>query len=373
MYGPAAGISFMSQDAVALEAAQTVHDDLAIAGNSVSVGGTVDGELFAAGDSVTCSGKTSASAWLAGRNVSSTGPVGGSLRVGAQSASITGHVGKDAMIACASLSLPADASVGRDLAIATSDASILSPVGRNLLLAAENGTLGSTVGGSAVVKANRLTLLPGAVIRGNLDFTGQTLDVQPGAKVLGKITKHLASPKERKKGGFKPTQALLLSIALIIFGAVLTGIAPRFVGAASGKIRESFGSTLGWGVLIAAIGVVAILLALGLTITVILAPVTLSFLMLYGIAVYASVIFVGAALGKTIFGWFRKQGDSVILNMLVGTVVLCIVCSIPYIGWLVWLLSAALGLGGLVAWLRTRGLGEQAVATTASPPPLPEV
>ena len=117
--------------------------------------------------------------------------------------------------------------------------------------------------------------------------------------------------------------------------------------------------------MVAVVGGVAVMVAVGLTFTFVLAPLTLSFLSMYWIAVYASVIFVGAALGKTIFGCFGKAGDSTILNMLVGTIVLSIVCSVPYIGWLIWFLAAAVGLGALLLWLRTRNV--------PSPVPAPDV
>ena len=330
----------------------TIRDDLAIAGQSVSISGIVDGELFAAASMVGLSGKTTGSAWLVGSNVNSSGPVGGSLHACGSTVSVSGPVAKDLMVGATNFTLNPGSKVGRDLAGAGTNLYINSPVGRNLYVAGTNALLSSTVGGDALVKAQRFSLLPGAVIHGNLNFEGKKLDIQPGAKIMGKIVKKFAAPGRR--GGFRPLLWLLVSLALIIFGAVLTGICPGFVSVTSSKVRESFGASLGWGILVRIVGGVAVLIAVGLIFTFVLAPVMLSFLSLYAITVYASVIFAGAALGKTIFRLFGKAGESAMLNMLIGTIVLSVVCGIPYVGQLIWFLAAAIGLGALLLWFRTR-------------------
>ena len=353
---------------------RTIRDDVAIAGQSVSFSGVVDGELFAAASTVGFTGKTTGSAWLAGSNVSCSGPVGGSLRACGSTVSVSGPVAKDLIVGATNFTLNPGSKVGRDLAGAGTNLYINSPVGRNLYIAGTNAVLDSTVGGDALVKAQNFSLLPGAVIYGNLKFEGKSLDIQPGAKVMGKIVKKFATPAGRtpaKLGGFRPLLWLLASLALIIFGAVLTGICPGFVSAASFKVRESFGASLGWGILVGIVGGVAMLIAIGLTFTFVLAPVMLSFLSIYLIIVYASVIFVGAALGKSIFRLFGKGGDSTMLNMLTGTIVLSVVCSVPYVGRLIWLLAAATGLGALLLWLRTRNAPVQLPAQSLPQPSPP--
>ena len=344
---------------------QKIQDDLAATGQSVSVAGTIDGDLFAAASNVGFSGKTTGGAWLAGGSVTSSGLVGSSLRACGSTVNVSSMVAKDLLAVATNFTLAPGAKVGRDLAIAGTNLSIGSPVGRNLYAAGTNVILGSRIGGSAVVKAQRLILLPGAIIRGDLAFQGKSLEIQPGAKIVGKIVRKAPVPGQempRRIGALRPLWFLLLSLALIIFGAVLTGILPRFVSGVASRVRDSFGASLGWGILVAAVGGVAVMVALGLTFTFVLAPLTLSFLSIYSIAVYASVIFVGAALGKTILRWFGKAGDSTILNMLIGTIVICVVCSVPLVGWIIWFLAAAVGLGALLLWLRNLNIPSSARA-----------
>jgi 4-hydroxybenzoate polyprenyltransferase len=83
------------------------------------------------------------------------------------------------------------------------------------------------------------------------------------------------------------------------------------------------------------------------------------------------VIFVGAALGKTIFRLFGKAGESAMLNMLIGTIVLSVVCGIPYVGQLIWFLAAAIGLGALLLWFRTRNMAVRSPERAILEPPPP--
>lgn len=361
---PAFAVTWLSGGSPGVAAGQTVNDDIMLAGQTVSVAGKVDGELFAAASDVSLPGEVTGSAWMAGSTVGVSGKVGGSARLAGSTVSFAGKAAKDLMVGASTFSADSGSSVGRDLLVLSATATINSPVGRNLYVAARQATLGSTVGGSAQVQAEQLTLLPGAVIRGDLRFTGGKLDLQPGAKVLGKVEK-LAPPKKEHKrplAGLGPMWSILTALALIVFGVILAGIFPRFVGEVAANIRRYFGASLGWGLLIAIIGGVCILIALVLTFTVILAPVMLSFLSTYWILVYAASVFAGAWLGQIILGWFGKRGESIVLNVLIGTIALGILFNIPWIGMLLWLVATFVGLGGTLLWLRNRGSALEAGA-----------
>ncbi len=344
-------ISFQSSDAIAIPSTQVINDDLAVAGNSVSIAGKTLGELFAAGSSISFTGETANSSLLAGSQVSSSGFIGGSLRILSSSATISSKIKNDLMVAAGQTVIGPEAKIGRDLLVASGTFSLPAPVGRNVFISAGDAQISSIIGGNAWVNAERLTLLPGAVIKGDLRYRGNKLDIRPGATVKGKII-NLPLPagaKKAKKSGFNWIWTVLSTIALLAFGTVLTAIFPKFLKTASGNVFGNFGQCLGWGALTAIIGLFAIITAFILTFTLILAPITLSFLSIYWIVVYSSFIVAGAAVGGAIL---RRSGKSIMTEMLLGTAIVGIAVTIPFIGWIIWLAAAFLGLGAMAVYIR---------------------
>src|SRR2546421_8721481 len=100
------------------------------------------------------------------------------------------------MLAGGTVTLTSAARVGRDASIAGGKLDLRGPIGRNLRLAASEARLASEVHGSVTAHAERLSLLPGAVVRGNLVVYGPNApQISPEARVLGRVDYHPTSAR----------------------------------------------------------------------------------------------------------------------------------------------------------------------------------
>jgi len=95
-------------------------------------------------------------------------------------------------------------------------------------------------------------------------------------------------------------------------------------------------------------------------ITVIGIPVGLIALLLYGIAVYLSQIPVALLIGRLILGWNRAMSQGSMIGALaLGLFILLLLMLIPFVGWLVGLLTVAFGLGSLATSRGSAGVKAQ--------------
>jgi hypothetical protein len=84
-----------------------------------------------------------------------------------------------------------------------------------------------------------------------------------------------------------------------------------------------------------------------LAVTLIGLPLACMLFYLYVFAIYASMFVTGLFLGRWVLSLFTKNEPNQIASMLLGVTILALVTSIPFLGWLVSLVSITFGAGVL--------------------------
>jgi hypothetical protein len=315
-----------------LTAGRTVHvqraigGDLAVAGSRVEISGPVEGYVMAAGGDVSVNDSVANDVWAAGATVSLTGPVG-----------------DNAWLAGRTVVVRPEATVGGSANLAGQSIEVLGPVKRNLRVGAESVTLGSEVAGSVEVRAERVRVLPGAVIHGDLVVSGpRPPEVATGARVLGQTT-YRSTERERAPVTGWLSWWLWSFLAIFCLGAAALAVSSRGVERVAVRVWQRPVNTAVAGIVgLLLIPLVAVLMA----VTIIGIPLAIVLLALYGVIVVLSCVFVAYRVGGWMFTW-RPQTRPY-PQLAAGALIVTVLATLPWIGWVVQGLVLMLGSGALL-------------------------
>lgn len=312
--------------------------DLILLGKEVNVRGIVEGDVIALAQKIRIEGE-----------------VKGNIRAVGEVVSLGGKIGKNATLAGKYVEIPKSAEIGWDLVLAGQRLSIEGKINGDIKGGAGETILGGEIGGSADLKTQELSILPSTHIKGNLIYSaGKEAVIPKEAKIEGKVVYTPPPPITPKPApkGIPFVLKFLWLLGFLAAGTVLLLLFPRQIKETCEDMISRPGLTMGWGffVLIATpIG--ATLIAF----SVIGIPLTFITWGLYLIAIYLATPLVGVALGMKILRYLLKR-DIVNLyaSMGLGIILLYLLKHIPFIGWLVILLSVCWGLGGMQGALGKR-------------------
>jgi hypothetical protein len=234
-------------------------------------------------------------------------------------------------------------------------------------VAAGKVIIGGEVGGNASLVARSIEVLPGARIVGDLTYASPgPARIAPGAHIGGRVIREAATWAENARRAGRVAFRVLKAAAvlgLIITGIVLLLVFPGFTRAASQLIGSAPGKCLGIGLFLL---VVSPLVAAVLMLTILGIPLSL-----LTIALYLVALLVGFILGAIFVGdlIMRRAGQGGLppprfrlLGFVLALVALAVVDLVPVLGGLVHLAILLLGLGalGLHLYQSYRGTGAAA-------------
>ena len=241
------------------------------------------------------------------------------------------------------LSIVQGAKVTRDVVVFGGNAEIAGEVGRDLAITGGN-----------------VKLLPTAVVDGNVNIAGGTLDRSDGAVVRGNVSQSSQPASPFRRGapyipgvfvnselarGFDIVRGIISALALAALGALTVVFAPGAVRRVTSTVQESFVPSLGVGCLTP---FVVLVLGIALAITIIGIPVAI----LLAIAAAAAYMFgwiaIGFLAGERILDALRVRDFAPVLAVVLGVLLLAILGQVPCIGGVISLLIGSLGLGAVV-------------------------
>lgn len=316
-----------------------IEGDLAVAGADVRIAEAVDGYVLAAGNDVNIDGTVRDDVWAAGRNVALAAPVGDSVR-----------------LAGATVVVGPQSGVGGDASLAGGSVQVRAPVEGDLDLRAGQATIASEIGGNVDAAVESLEIAPGTVIHGDLAVAGPNPPAIPSdARVDGEIS-YSAPPEGGMSAAGWLGRWLLGFLALLALGAVT--LAPSDWGTrVAARIGNRFGASLLWGVVVlVAAPVAAVLLAA----TIVGIPLAIVVLAFYTALLLLSGVFVAVRVGAWLLARLGRSAPSRHACLAAGALVLSLLASLPWVGWIVWLLVPMIGLGALLLERRDAWRGGEA-------------
>jgi len=292
----------------------------------------------------------------AGRTVSVEAPVGNDLWAAGERVNIDSPVGNNAMVAGQTVRLQPGATIGHDAKLAGDEVRSEGRIVHDLTIGARRAEIGGDIGGVVHASANRVTVLPNAIVRGDLIVRAPEPPViSPGAQVMGNVD-------FQRTGGGRwwlgwPALWMCLFLSLLALNLIGLYVAPMWFGrvAETLRTRPLLSLLAGVVVLIAVPIVIAILL-----ITLIGIPLAVILTAAYVIALVLSAAFVSYRIGLWVFDRLHRTGVSRWAAMLVGAFLVSLAISLPMVGGLIALAVVLIGAGALaVEWRDHRRLRMQ--------------
>jgi cytoskeletal protein CcmA (bactofilin family) len=270
--------------------------------------------------------------------------------------------GQEQVVITGDVNVPRGKVVG-DVVVADGDITVAGRVQGDVVAFSGPVRVAGTVDGTITAFANRITLLPGARVTGDVLYGDETPAIARNATVEGEVRNEGWSDVADFPWGVVGAVAWWLAVTLstLVVGLVLLALAPRAAAAAFETARSSLGPVIGWGV-----G-----LFLGLPILAVIAVVTLVGIPL-GVGLLLALIplaWLGYVTSCYLLGRrIVKDPSRRYASFFAGWGILRVVALLPVLGVLAWLGAVMFGLGALFVTLwRTRRAGAEP-ATSAAPP-----
>ncbi len=335
----------------------TVQGTLYAAGSNITIDGRVSGDLICGTQNLTVNGKIDGDLICGAQTVTINGSVAGNVRTGAQSVIISGSVGRNMTIFAQSLDIDRDARVGGELLIAGKELRIRGTVAKQVHGGIEDASVTGTLGQGLNLTVSTLDIGASARINGDVSYTSPSEATIDGkSMVKGHVSRHEPpKAKEQKRLENRNRQVVQDIIISVLSHILLAVLAVWLLGTRLERLLKGMrmhpAATAGWGLLILILTPLAALLV---AFTVIGIPVAFIVLMAWVIALMVSRSLVGILVGHYLLSEFMPhRRDNRYLAAVFGVLLTILACNVPYVGWLVTLVSVCLGLGAIGRWGRS--------------------
>ncbi len=341
-----------------LPAGQEVKNDLIVAADRTRIDGDVDGDLIVFSSSLTVNGHVKGDILAFGEVVRINGPVDGNIRVCSNSLALDSTVARNMTVWSGAVELDDKSSVGGSLTMFSGASELNGKVAGDLLAYAGNLEINGSLGRDAMIRGDRLTIGPTAQVQGQTKYTGRRPpDVSPTAKLGSpiQITVPKSGPDYSRISYY--WHRVLRWGANFLFGLLLLLLGPGFF-ADAGQAAKRIGPAMGFGVLF---GIATPIVAILACVTIVGLGIGISALFLYMIALYSAQVFVGSWVGEKLLGAGVGVGPT-IGRLALGLAIVRVFTMVPFVGFWIFLVVTAWGLGAIVLALHKRMRPQTAAA-----------
>ncbi len=352
----------------------SLNDDLYVIGSDVYITEDVKGDLVIAGGRIDITADTAQDLMAAGGMIDISGEIGDDIRAAGGTIDISGSVGDDLIAAGGQISISGSSVVGGLLVITGGTMDIAGTVEDDALLSGGSITISGKIDGDVKVdEVESLKVTGTAEITGDLIYTSSTRANISGDAVIGGevketiVEKAEAKSPETEKSAWALFAAtyfggrLVAFLGLFILGIILIAVMPGFFQKFNQRMKDTLGYCVGggaivlFGVPIASfilffVSVILFITIIGSGVGIVAMASNAVMLILYGVLIYLSTVFLSYLLGRVILAKTSLNMDKYgwkVLAYLIGLVIIMILFSIPFAGWLIRFAGILFGLGGL--------------------------
>jgi cytoskeletal protein CcmA (bactofilin family) len=338
------------EDEVSVPAGETRDETMIVNADTVRVDGVVNGDLIVLlAERLILRGEVKGNVFASARTIEVSGKVEGNLHAIGEKVRLDGEVGGNMYSASELLTLAEDATVKRDATHAAGGATIEGRVERDLFMVGHWLDVRGNVARNVGARADRVSLLDGARIGGDVDVTfwdKSEVEVAPGAEIGGEVRSSVHEGwretwySRYADGGFYVWLVIRLGAAFAL-GLLLHFLVPRLfnVQLTSGG---DFARSLGVGFLVLVATPIALLL-IGITLLGI--PIAVIGLAAFLSALYISGIVIAALVGSQITKPHSDTLGPFTAALLTGLAIVIVASELPLLGAPVRFVVVLTGLG----------------------------
>lgn len=351
-----------------------LNDDLYVFGSDIFVTEDVAGDLIMAGGRIDVDGNTGQDLMAAGGMITINGDVGDDIRTAGGTINISGDVKDDLLAAGGQISISEESVVGGALVLTGGTLDISGTVEDNAILSGETITISGKIDGDVRIDdVESLKVTGSAEITGDLVYRSSTrANISDSAVIGGEVKETIVKdvkPETIKTGRtpwavFTATYiggSIIAFLGLFILGIILILAMPGFFQKFNDRMKSTLGYCVGGGavvlfgvpiasVIVFIISIILFITIIGSGLGIVAMASNVIMLIVYGLLIYLSTIFLSYLLGRTILSKTSLNMDKYgwkVLAYLIGLVIIMIVYSIPFVGWIIRFAGILFGLGGL--------------------------
>lgn len=366
--------AFDSESGEKVNISTSFSDDLYVFGSDVLVSEDIQGDLIAAGGRIEVKGDVSQDLMAAGGMVALDGDVGDDVRTSGGIISISGNIADDLIAAGGQITVSGSATIGGDLVISGGTLKIDGIARGNALLTGTNITISGKIDGDVEIgDVEKLVITSSAEITGDLVYrSAMRADISDEAKIGGEIKETIVREAREVKITNATPWAIFIAtyiggrviafLGLFVLGILLILAVPKLFERFVDRMKKTPGYCVGAGaialfgvpigaVIVFIISIILFITIIGSGVGLVAMASNVIILVLYGLLIYVSTVFLSYLLGRVIFSKTSLNMDKYgwkVLVYLIGLVIIMIVYSIPLVGWLIRFAGILFGLGGMV-------------------------
>ena len=340
----------LSPAALASDATRaSIGDSRLTAGDDVTVDEPVAGNVFVAAGRATLGERVDRSAFLTGGDVTVTGPVGRSLYVAGGDIRIDATVGRKLRAAGGKIRVTRQSTIDDSATLAGGRLDMDGSVNGDLRMFGDSLTVNGTVKGDVDLVGDTIHVGPDARIGGRLDYRrGADVNVDPAAQIAGGVHERSKGDRQWRRvfHGGPFAGGVHVSLGMVVLGALLILLAPRFTREAAGLVQKDFWNSAGMG-FVMLVGVPFVVVMLLVTII----GIPLALLMVFG---YVALLLLGYVVAAIFVGDFVLARVSApklelpwwrVLFLVLALLAISIVKQLPLLGGLAVAILFCVGIG----------------------------
>lgn len=363
---PASALAFDAKGGETLEIGkdEVINDDLLIAGANVRINGTVNGDIKAVGSIVEINGDVNGDVASAGSQLNVRGNIADDLYVAGGQVTIDNKIGDNAFVGGGTVYISDQAEIGRDLRVYGGMINLDAEVKGDLDAGAGQLSITNNIGGKVNAEVDELKIGSGVIINGDLSYTSpKEAEINSNATINGGVDWTKSEPQKYQYSQDQYSENIWVAsfvstltwniikiTSLMLMGLILLWLFPKEIRKITDKLAGDPGNSVLWGLLTC---IVTPIIALGLLITIIGAPLSLLLISVYVIALYLAKVLVSLWLGRSLLlALSKKKEVSNAWSVVVGAIIIGILMAIPLLGFLTKIIVALFGIGVLFMHLR---------------------
>ena len=334
---------------------EVIAGNLFAASDTITINGVISGDVIAAAKSITINGRVEGDIIAIAQNININGEIGGNVRIIGNALVINGSVARNINAFGSEVIIGEKARIGWDVIIAATNTQIngvingaLNTYGKQTLIA---GKIGKNVTARAYNEnqSSGLIVSSGAIINGDLNYTAKNkAEIKTGAEISGQTNYKLPPIKAKNTITIWAWERLFSILSMILIGLIFVFILPKNTQRLIADIKIQ-------PIKLLFIGAMVLLiippLALVLTLTIIGIPLAISLIAIWLAGIFFAQTLFAIFLGELIIKNLRQAQTPVFWSLLLGAIIISLLFSLPFIGWIINFLVIGLGLGSILFYV----------------------
>lgn len=347
-----------NSDSIFVASDETITGNLMAAAESVIIDGAISGDLIAVGSSITVNGRVEGDIIAMAQNIVINGEVGGNVRVVGSYINVNGLIARNLNVFGSEILIGENTKVGWDVLIGAMSARVNGDISGSVDSYVQKIFINGRVGKNINIKiykssdANNLIIDKSAVINGDLNYSANKKLIIPENNVAGQINFRQIETKENGALALWAWSRVFSILSMILIGLILVFALPKQTNNLLELTKKKYLKSI----LIGAIVLLTIpVLSIILLFTIIGMPLSLVLICLWLAGIFIAKTLAALTLGEIIIKDILKNKKAHLFwSLLLGAVLISLLFSLPWFGWLLRIITICLALGTILIYVTNK-------------------